>query len=144
MRSLLVLAGLALLALLGWAFAPSSQPTGLQAAEKKAATFSKEGVAFLQAHCVSCHGARVKRADVVLHRITDEAALLKDRKLFVTVLKVLESGEMPPKPRPRPALAEVEMFTASVRAVFARADANARPDPGRVTIRRLNRAEYNN
>jgi hypothetical protein len=143
MRFLLVLTGLALLAVAGW-FAAGTRSNSVHAAEKNAPTFTKDGVAFLQKHCVGCHGAKTKRADVILHTITDDTALLKNRKLFQSVLKVLESGEMPPKPRPRPALAEVETFAASVRAVFAHADRNARPDPGRVTIRRLNRAEYNN
>jgi hypothetical protein len=132
MRPLLVLTGLAV-------FASSAL-----AAEKKAPDFAREGVAFLQKHCVGCHGAKVKRADILLHTLTSDAALLKDRKLLHSVLDVLQRGEMPPKPRPRPTLAEVETFTASVRAVFAQADRNSRPDPGRVTIRRLNRAEYNN
>src|SRR5437870_5263111 len=127
MRCFLVLTGLALLACLGWLF-PSAPPDSA-AAEKKAPVFAKEGVAFLQKHCVSCHGARTKRADVVLHGLTDDAALLKNRKLLETVVKVLEAGEMPPKTRRRPVLAEVEAFTASVRAVFAHADRNARPDP---------------
>jgi hypothetical protein len=131
MRPLLVLSALVVLA-------------GAPRAAEKQPTFTKEGVAFLQKHCVSCHGTKVKRADVVLHTLTSDAALLKNRKLLHSVLEVLQRGEMPPKPRPRPALAEVDSFTASVRAVFAHADRNARPDPGRVTVRRLNRVEYGN
>ena len=37
-----------------------------------------------------------------------------------------------------------DQLTASIQGVFERADKNAKPDPGRVTIRRLNRSEYNN
>src|SRR3954447_21200070 len=100
MRSLLVLTGLALLACLGWFAANSIRPGSAAAAEKKARTsvaapagpadrpelgFAKDGVAFLQKHCVSCHGAKTKRADVVLHNISDDATLLKNRKLLETV-----------------------------------------------------------
>jgi hypothetical protein len=143
MRSLLLFfTGLALAASLGWIAAPSLGPA--RADQPKTPTFAREGVAFLQKHCLACHGQKVKRADVALHAIRDEAALLKHRKLLETVLGVLERGEMPPAKRPRPALAESEAFAAVVRDVFARADRAARPDPGRVVIRRLNRTEYNN
>src|SRR5258708_17108182 len=56
------------------------------------------------------------------------------------------SGRVPHTPMgtPRPSVEEVEAFTLLVRDVFARADRSAKLDPGRVTIRRLNRAEYNN
>ena len=133
------LAAFAGLWLLGRAPSPAAD-----ADKKQPPTFAKDCVAFLQKHCVRCHGPKVKRADLVLAGLSDDQAVLKHRKTFQAVLKVLQAGEMPPKPRPRPDMAEVEAFTASVRAVFARADRNTKPDPGRVTIRRLNRAEYNN
>src|SRR5262249_4364541 len=44
----------------------------------------------------------------------------------------------------RPAAQEVESFAKAVDGVFARADRSSKPDPGGVTIRRLNRVEYNN
>lgn len=108
------------------------------------ATFGKEGVAFLAKHCIVCHGEKKKRADLTLHTYKDDAALLMDRKTWHKVLGVLQSGEMPPQERPRPPLAEVEVFTRTITTVFDKADRSGKRDPGRVTIRRLNRAEYNN
>ena len=57
---------------------------------------------------------------------------------------MLAIGEMPPKKKPRPAVAAVEAFTDTVKAVWDYSDRNAKPDPGRVTMRRLNRVEYRN
>jgi mono/diheme cytochrome c family protein len=107
-------------------------------------TFAKDGLRFLQTHCFRCHGDKVKKADLSLQAFPDEAALLKNRKVWKSVLEVVRSGEMPPTSRPRPTTREIDSFTAAVQGVFDRADKNARPDPGRVTIRRLNRTEYNN
>jgi mono/diheme cytochrome c family protein len=106
--------------------------------------FATAGVPFLTKHCVACHGETKKKADLVLHVYRDEASVLKDRKRWETVLHMVEAGEMPPPSRKRPAPAEVEAFVHSVHAIFDRADRTARRDPGRVTIRRLNRVEYTN
>ncbi len=107
-------------------------------------TFAREGVAFLNKHCVACHGPQKKKADLVLHVYKDEQALLKDRNTWHKVLRVLQQGEMPPAGRPQPPLEETERFTRMVTALFDRADRTGKRDPGRVTIRRLNRVEYNN
>lgn len=100
--------------------------------------------AFLQKNCVECHGPKTSKADLTLHVYTSPDLLLKDRKIWETVLERVEAGEMPPKKKPRPAEAEQAAFLASVQALFEHADATAKPDPGHVTVRRLNRTEYNN
>lgn len=112
--------------------------------QKPAPEFAKEAVAFLEKHCVHCHGEKVKRADLTLHTYRDELSVLKGRKVWQNVLHMVSSGEMPPASKPRPTAAEIEAFTRAVNAVFEKADKNAKPDPGRVTVRRLNRTEYNN
>ena len=100
--------------------------------------------AFLEKHCVACHNAKTKRADVSLHLLKADADWAKDRKLADAVLRVLKAGEMPPPKKPQPTVADREAFTASVQGALALADRTARPDPGRVVIRRLNRTEYDN
>jgi mono/diheme cytochrome c family protein len=129
-----------------FAAAPTTDaPPSLGAAEPKAAPeFSKAGPAFLKKHCVACHAGEKPKADLMLDGFTDEASVLKERKKWQAILHQIESGEMPPREKPRPAMAEIEAVTASVRGLFAKADQNAKPDPGRVTVRRLNKVEYNN
>jgi len=120
-------------------------PLPVVAAQPKAeATFKTEGVAFLKKHCLACHSGAKAKADFSLDKFTDDAALLKDRKAVLRVLDVLKAGEMPPESKPRPAVAEQEAFTKLVGDIFEKHDRNAKPDPGRVTMRRLNRNEYNN
>jgi hypothetical protein len=114
------------------------------AAPASAADFGPEAVAFLRKHCLGCHGEKKKSAGVALHTATDDASLLKSRKTFQSVLRVLEAGEMPPEGKPRPTVEELERFTKAITRTFDAADRNARPDPGRVTVRRLNKTEYAN
>jgi hypothetical protein len=140
-RTLLLVLSLA--GLVGWCLFRCADAAP---AEGKAPSpdFARQGLDFIDKHCIHCHGSKVKRADLTLHTFRSEAAVLADRKLFQKVLDAVRSGEMPPRPRPRPSSTEVDDFLASVQGVFDRADRNASPDPGRVTIRRLNRREYNN
>ena len=51
---------------------------------------------------------------------------------------------MPPKGLPRPDPVKLKTATAWIHSEFDREDAAMKPDPGRVTSRRLNRSEYNN
>jgi hypothetical protein len=59
------------------------------------------------------------------------------------ILAKLKSGEMPPADVERPE-DEIKTLVSFLETEFARADESMRPDPGRVTARRLNRAEYTN
>jgi hypothetical protein len=120
-------------------------PTEAIAAEvKPAPEFAKEGVAFLQKHCVACHSGPKPKADLDFESFKDDMALLKERKRWQDVLRMATTGEMPPKEKPRPTAGEVDLLVKSVNTAFDRADRNAKPDPGRVTVRRLNKVEYNN
>ena len=66
-----------------------------------------------------------------------------DRELWSKVLKNLRARIMPPPKAPRPTAAEQKVIEDWVKYEAFGIDAN-HPDPGRVTLRRLNRAEYRN
>ena len=73
----------------------------------------------------------------------DLAAHLNDQKHWLPVWQNLRSQIMPPWDKNQPNLAERKQLLAWIeRDVFKLDSAN--PDPGRVTIRRLNRTEYQN
>jgi hypothetical protein len=124
------------LLVLGWAACPAPAPA-------HSADFAP-CAAFLGRHCLHCHAGKARKAGLDLGAYHDEASVLRDRKVWESVLDRVRAGEMPPPKRPRPTPDEVRAFVGSVEALFARADRTARPDPGRVTARRLNRVEYNN
>ena len=106
--------------------------------------FAKVGRPFLERHCIKCHSGQEPKGEVSLDGFRDSSSLVRDRKTWDKVLKMVRSGEMPPEDRPQPTAAEAEAFVAHVVAVFDYADRHAKPNPGRVTMRRLNRAEYRN
>jgi mono/diheme cytochrome c family protein len=124
---------------------PQAAPTpSLNTAGGAGQSYQKDVLPFLKRHCFACHGDGKAKADLSFDKYTDDASLVPDRKLWDNVLHMLKAGEMPPKERPKPPPAEVEAAIVAIQGVFDRADAAAKPNAGRVTIRRLNRTEYNN
>jgi mono/diheme cytochrome c family protein len=109
-----------------------------------AVTDSADMREFLARHCADCHGDSKPEGDVTLSWPADNAGLLAQRKLWETALRRVEAGEMPPQDQPRPEAAEAASFVAGMRQRYAEADLRAPADPGRVTMRRLNRVEYRN
>ena len=55
----------------------------------------------------------------------------------------LRTGEMPPDNKPQPTPQQRDMLVSWIDSTIFRVDC-ANPDPGRVTLHRLNRVEYNN
>ena len=70
--------------------------------------------------------------------------MLKQRKLFERAKDLIEQGVMPPADVDQPTATEKEPVLAYLQHALFYVDCSAGVDPGRVTIRRLNRAEYNN
>jgi hypothetical protein len=118
-------------------------PTQSQS-QDAAPNFGPAGVTFLKKHCLGCHSGDKPKAELSLAGFLDNASVVKRRKTWETILKMVESSEMPPDDKPQPTAKEIEEFASLVRAVFEHHDKNAKPDPGRVTMRRLNRVEYAN
>ncbi len=106
--------------------------------------FAKVGRAFLQKHCIGCHSGKKPKAELSLDVFRDSNSVVRGRKIVENVLKRIAIGDMPPKGRPRPTVLEAEAFTEHVNVLFDYSDRHAKPDPGRVTMRRLNRTEYKN
>jgi hypothetical protein len=116
-------------------------PCGCAAA---GASFEKTVEPFLKTNCFLCHNAKLKVSGLNLEGYTDAKAALKDREVWEKVVQKLRGGQMPPKGLPVPPPEQVAAVTGWFDLEFARLDRSMKPDPGRVTARRLNRVEYNN
>lgn len=108
----------------------------------RAVVFARDVQPLLDRYCYSCHGEK-KKGGLDFRVYRDEKTAAPDRVVFEKMLKNLEAHEMPPENKPQPTPAERELITSWVSSFFFPCDCD-HPDPGRVTIRRLNRVEYNN
>ena len=106
--------------------------------------FQKDLVPFLDKYCYECHDAELAKGHLNLEAFKDDSRFFRDQRVWREVVNQVVSGEMPPaKKKPRPSPAEVEALQTSVHKLLAAAIAKSKTDPGDVTIRRLNRAEFN-
>lgn len=137
MRSLAVL--VPALALLAWPAAAG--PDRAQPAD--AAFVEKELRPFLHKLCLGCHGETKPKADLSLAAWKDPAAVKKDAAKLDAALQQLREQTMPPEGKPQPTAEERAKILAGLERLASTTSAGP-ASPGRVTIRRLNRAEYNN
>jgi len=97
----------------------------------------------LSTYCFDCHGDGMEKGKVAFDEITSHTDLLAHRDLFFTALKNVRAGIMPPEKKPRPNSEEQQMLADWIKTDIFQIDLQ-NPDPGKVTIRRLNRVEYHN
>ena len=98
--------------------------------------------ALLDRYCVTCHNQRVKTAGLMFDAM-DLVQVGKDAAVWEKAVRKLRGGMMPPPGAPRPEPAAVSSFVTWLENSLDKAAA-ANPNPGRVALHRLNRAEYAN
>jgi hypothetical protein len=101
-------------------------------------------VPLVKKFCLDCHGPNKQESEVGFHKYKTVELVAQDEKTWKTVIDMLRTGAMPPDDKPQPSQEEREKLIRWIEGTIYHVDCDAPPDPGRVTIRRLNRAEYNN
>jgi len=96
---------------------------------------------FLSKYCYDCHGEGSSKGQVSLDDPQKGAHQMDNRELWLQIWEYLRSDLMPPAKKEQPEIAErQEILHWIERNVFLLDHEN--PDPGRITMRRLNRVEY--
>lgn len=97
----------------------------------------------LTKYCYDCHGDGMKKGQVTLDHFKSNDEILGADDLWFRVLKNVRAEVMPPVKKEKPTAEEVKTLENWIKSAAFGLDAND-PDPGRVTVRRLNRVEYRN
>ena len=107
-------------------------------------SFEQRLGSFLKAYCVDCHGPDYAEAEIDLAGFASAEDLRADRETWERILAIVRVGAMPPsemdQPSPEARAAAVEWIDRALHEV----NCEVVDDPGRVTVRRLNRLEYDN
>jgi len=103
--------------------------------------FVKHIQPMLQTLCFDCHGNGADEGGVQFDTAESAEALVGNRQLWGKVWDNVLTEMMPPAEMPQPTQTERRMLSRWIGQTVFGLDPAA-PDPGRVTIRRLNRVEY--
>jgi hypothetical protein len=141
-RTALPIASLVLVTWLA-AAAASKSPTPSGKKGAGAVSYTADVAPLMQKYCAKCHEGKQAIAGIDVTRYRDEASVVKARDIWENIARAVSAGHMPPKGSPQPTAAERATMIGWVEATLSQKDCRIK-EPGSVTLRRLNRTEYNN
>ncbi len=113
--------------------------------QNAASRWKREGWPLLQQHCLDCHNADTQEAELDLSGLesfdTTEGGGGGEMQ---RVLEMVRFGAMPPEDAGELSDADRKTLVSSHERMIFSVSCDLRPRAGKVTLRRLNRAEYNN
>ena len=104
--------------------------------------FRTEIQPLLEKYCYDCHGDGSDKGGVRLD-IFDTKEALHNHELWLRAMRNVRAGIMPPPDTDQLSKEEIEKLVTWIKREGMELDP-AKPDPGRATVRRLNRIEYRN
>jgi hypothetical protein len=105
--------------------------------------FRKDVQPILENYCYECHGDGAEKGKVAFDALKTDDAIAHNPDLWLRVLKNTRAGLMPPAKKDQPTADDRKTLERWIKYEAFGIDP-ADPDPGRTTIRRLNRTEYRN
>ncbi len=117
-------------------------PAAALQAQNSPSTAAATHRAALEQYCIGCHSGPTPFAGLNLQAL-DIRNLEANGTVWEKVLRKLRNREMPPAGMPRPDAATYEALVKYIETERDRL-AEAKPNPGRPTLHRLNRTEYAN
>lgn len=138
-----ILAALAVLAACAGRLA--AEETAEQRAVKRTEQWEKQIQPLMAKYCYECHGGAKTEGELSLVEFKNPQQILKERKRWNVLLQKVESGAMPSDEASlQPTKEERKSLVDWLAATLTDLDCSGSPDPGHVTLRRLNRREYRN
>lgn len=113
---------------------------GLAGAVRAAEPFD----AFLEKHCISCHGPKKEKGDLRIDQLSRDFKLGADTHHWAEMMEQVNSGEMPPKKEKQPTQQEIEAFVTSLDSLIKEGRAARMAARPAVSHYRLSRKEYQN
>ncbi|MEZ6039158.1 MAG: DUF1592 domain-containing protein [Planctomycetaceae bacterium] len=97
----------------------------------------------LQKYCFECHGNDAAEGNLSLEEFSSDSEAASQPEAWWNVLRNVRAQVMPPVGSEKPTTDEIRLLTDWIKQTAFQIDL-ANPDPGRRTVRRLNREEYGN
>lgn len=100
--------------------------------------------AFLEKHCIRCHGPRKEAGDLRVDRLSRDFKAGVDTHHWAEAIDKVNSGEMPPRSEPQPSLDEIATFVRTLDSRLKEGRAARMAARPAVAHYRLSRKEYQN
>lgn len=97
----------------------------------------------LKTNCFACHANGNDKGGLSFDGFASEEDMLNNHVVWWAVLKNIRSGLMPPQGMPKPSGEDIHYIAGWIKKEVFKSDPD-HPNPGSVTLRRLNRTEYRN
>ena len=99
---------------------------------------------FLEKYCLECHDSLTEKGEVNLEDIPFQVTNIEEAELWQKVLNSMNSGEMPPRMNPSPTNTRKPTSSDALAQTMVEARRSLSDTGGEITMRRLNRREYQN
>ena len=116
--------------------------SAIQTSKATQPNFDSDVKAVIEKYCVSCHSDSVPPGGVALKKGLSAGDVQKNSGTWQRIAKNVAMKHMPPEGSPSPSQDQRIKFVNWIDGALVQDCKLA--DPGRVTLRRLNREEYNN
>ncbi len=100
--------------------------------------------AFLEKHCISCHGPKKEKGDLRIDQLSRDFKLGADAHHWAEMIEQVNSGEMPPKKEKQPTQEEIAAFVTNLDSRIKEGRAARMAARPAVVHSRLSRKEYQN
>ena len=99
---------------------------------------------FLATYCLDCHDSLTEKGSVNLEDLAFQITTIEEAELWQKILNTMNSGEMPPEDKKQPDESEKADFLDALASTMVDARRALSDTGGEITMRRLNRREYQN
>ncbi|MGE0413544.1 MAG: DUF1592 domain-containing protein [Verrucomicrobiales bacterium] len=100
--------------------------------------------AFLEKHCIRCHGPEKEKGDLRLDQLSRDFKLGVDSHHWAEAIENVNSGEMPPNKEKKPTQEEIAAFVTNLDSLLKEGRAARMATRPAVSHYRLSRKEYQN
>lgn len=126
---------------IGIGYAPQAQNRPAGARPPASPSYEKQVLPLLKKYCVPCHSGPSAPAGLNLAAYSTRESVVKHLAVWEKISRQVATGAMPPPGSPAPSASQRQSVVTWIDTTISAECKLA--DPGRVTIRRLNREEYN-
>lgn len=106
--------------------------------------YEKKIQPLIEKYCSGCHSGAEAESGLALNNFADAKSVFRQRRVWEKVAVRIGIEDMPPVDSPQPSPAERKTLTSWIQSTLNDIDCGKTPNPGSVTLRRINRYEYRN